>query len=122
MSQTDLIRKTNGAVAHSSIGRWMRGEERPSVEFLDRIAQPLGATHGEMIIAAGYSTAEKLGIVATEPVGNPRFTALVRDLNRELARGSVSDEEEDMLVSAIVDQTRRTLKLWREMRGSSGRR
>jgi transcriptional regulator with XRE-family HTH domain len=114
LSNTELARRAE--VQHSSVGRWKDGAERPSVDFLRKIAPVLQKTHGELIVAAGYSTPEELGMVTTELPSHPKLAAIIREVNREVGHASVTEADADQLIGAVVDMARRVLKLWREMR------
>ncbi len=77
-------------VSHATVGRWLSGEDVPSMRSCQRLAQYSGVPQEKILSIIGY-----LSIVAESPPDWPEF--------REYARRKYSDELDEDLISMIED-------------------
>lgn len=58
MTHAQIAAKTGGVVSMSNVGRWLRGELRPSAEHVIAIAKGFGQPPVEALVVAGYLDAD----------------------------------------------------------------
>lgn len=66
-----------------TLGRWIRGETRPTLDKLSLVAPHLKVRPGDLAVAAGLATMEKLGMVGPPPA--PPLPDIVREIIERLA-------------------------------------
>lgn len=67
-----------------TLGRWSRGEIRPTLDKLIRVAPHLGVRAGDMAVAAGLATREELGMIGPPPAPPEEITDVERDIRARL--------------------------------------
>ncbi|ORM00687.1 hypothetical protein [Prescottella equi] len=84
-TEAEISRAVN--ISQSIVGRWRIQGTAPEIKSLRRVADGLGVSIQEALVAAGYVTPEEVGVVEVTPVVNMDVSRIpTAELLRELAR------------------------------------
>ncbi len=99
IDRVELSRRSG--VDTATIGRWIRGETRPSTDRLRLIAPVLAVDYGALLTLAGYGAPSE---PAPTIVATPQIDDLALELNDMLNPNSPLTDERRERLRLIVDQ------------------
>lgn len=92
-----------------TLGRWIRGETRPTLDKLSLVAPHLKVRPGDLAVAAGLATMEKLGMVGPPP--SAPLPAVVQNILDRLADPAATPRRKE----ALLDHLEYSLELFDEV-------